>query len=172
MELAGDALPGDLEALRALALRLQQELVETGKMAANLEAERDALTCERDALALDNERLAEINARLEHYLARLRRLTFGRRSEQMDPDQLQLALEDTEQAIAEALAEKPSWIARPGGPGHQGRPAGEPRCPSICRKSTWSSSLRARHAPAVAGLCTPSVKTSPSVWTSCRSNTG
>ena len=102
MELAGDALPGDLEALRALALRLQQELVETGKVAADLEAERDALTCERDALALDNERLAEINARLEHYLARLRRLTFGRRSEQMDPDQLQLALEDTEQAIAEA----------------------------------------------------------------------
>ena len=57
MELAGDALPGDLEALRALALRLQQELVETGKVAADLEAERDALTCERDALALDNERL-------------------------------------------------------------------------------------------------------------------
>lgn len=122
MELAGDALPGDLEALRALALRLQQELVETGKVAADLEAERDALTCERDALALDNERLAEINARLEHYLARLRRLTFGRRSEQMDPDQLQLALEDTEQAIAEALAEKDQLDRKAGRP-RSSRPA-------------------------------------------------
>ena len=62
MELAADALPGDLEALRALALRLQQELVETGKVAADLEAERDALTCERDALALDNDAVTRIKS--------------------------------------------------------------------------------------------------------------
>src|SRR5262245_33961571 len=35
----------------------------------------------------------------------LRRAQFGRRSERLDPDQMQLALEDIETAIAEAVAQ-------------------------------------------------------------------
>src|SRR5262249_4954896 len=38
--------------------------------------------------------------RLRHLLRQLQRAHFGRRSEKLDPDQLQLALEDIEQAIA------------------------------------------------------------------------
>ncbi|MBP7650385.1 MAG: transposase [Phenylobacterium sp.] len=88
MEIAADALPEDLEALRAMALGLQQKLAQSDQITADL-------VVERDALASDNARLAELNTRLEHFLARLRRLSFGKSSERMDPDQLQLALEDT-----------------------------------------------------------------------------
>ena len=36
----------------------------------------------------------------------MQRLQFGRRSEKLDPDQLNLALEDLEQAVAESEAEQ------------------------------------------------------------------
>jgi transposase len=40
------------------------------------------------------------NARLRHLLRQLQRAQFGRRSEKLDPEQLLLAFEDIEQAIA------------------------------------------------------------------------
>jgi transposase len=80
-------LPADADALRALVLAMM--------------AEREALTAERDALQAQNERLA-------HLLLTLRRLQFGRKAERLPDEQLQLGLEDLEQAIAqeEAQAEK------------------------------------------------------------------
>jgi transposase len=84
MNSALEALPGDVTALRAM-------LVEAW-------AERDA---ERD----QNTRLAAQNDRLRHLLRQLQRLQFGRRSEKLDPDQLNLAFEDLEQAVAESEAE-------------------------------------------------------------------
>jgi len=64
-------------------------------------AEREALTAGRDTLQAQNERLA-------HLLLKLRRLQFGRKAERLPDEQLQLGLEDLEQAIAqeEAQAEK------------------------------------------------------------------
>jgi transposase len=56
-------------------------------------AERDAALAERD------QALSQID-RLRHLLRQLQRAQFGRRSEKLDPDQLGLALEDVEQAIA------------------------------------------------------------------------
>lgn len=44
------------------------------------------------------------NARLRAIIEALQRHQFGRRSEQLDPDQLQLGLEDTETALAQAEA--------------------------------------------------------------------
>ena len=49
------------------------------------------------------EREAE-NEKLRLLVQRLLRHRFGRRSEQLDPDQLQLGLEDLEQAVAEGEA--------------------------------------------------------------------
>ena len=46
------------------------------------------------------------NDRLRHLIRQLQRLRFGRRSEKLDPDQLNLALEDVEQAIAETEAQQ------------------------------------------------------------------
>jgi transposase len=79
--------PIDIEALHALL--------------ATARAERDAAIAERDQALLQNDRL-------RHLLRQLQRAQFGRRSEKLDPEQLLLALEDIEQAIAanEADADK------------------------------------------------------------------
>ena len=70
-------LPDDVDALRALVLEQAREL---------------------DALKLFK---AEVE-RLKAIIDALQRHRFGRRSEQLDPDQLQLALEEVETALAEA----------------------------------------------------------------------
>lgn len=84
MTSAPDSLPTDVQALQALLL-----------------AERARHADELAAARSEAERLTAI-------IKELQRHRFGRRSEQLDPDQLALALEDVEQAIAaaEAAAEK------------------------------------------------------------------
>jgi hypothetical protein len=77
-------LPTDIEVLQA---RLATAL-----------AERDAAIVERDQVLSQNERL-------RHLLHQLQRAQFGRRSEKLDPDQLNLAFEDIEQAIAATEAD-------------------------------------------------------------------
>src|SRR6516164_7778181 len=74
-----DQLPNEIDALQALV--------------ATARAERDAAIAERD------HALSQMD-RLRHLLRQLQRAQFGRRSEKLDPDQLQLAIEDIEQAIA------------------------------------------------------------------------
>jgi hypothetical protein len=77
-------LPVDVEALQALLVAAV--------------AERDAALAERDQALLQNDRL-------RHFLHQLQRAQFGRRSEKLDPEQFNLALEDIEQAIAANEAE-------------------------------------------------------------------
>ena len=77
---APDTLPDDVAALRALVL---------------------TAWAERDAERAENGRLADQNDRLRHLIGQLQRMQFGRRSEKLDPDQFNLALEDLEQAVAE-----------------------------------------------------------------------
>ncbi len=85
MDTALDTLPDDADALKAMVLQARAET-------ATLRAEHD--------------RLRELNERLQHIVAQLQRLKFGPRSEKLDPDQLQLGLEDLEQAHAEVEAEE------------------------------------------------------------------
>jgi transposase len=87
-----EALPDDTAALRALVLTAW--------------AERDAERAEKARLADERDRLAGQNDRLRHFIRQLQRMQFGRRSERLDPDQLNLALEDLEQAIAATEAEQ------------------------------------------------------------------
>jgi transposase len=79
-----DPLPTDIELLQALV--------------AATRAERDAAIAERDRVLAQNDRL-------QHLLHQLQRIQFGRRSEKLDPDQLNLAFEDIEQAIAGSEAQ-------------------------------------------------------------------
>jgi len=87
-------LPTDIDALHAL-IRAERTAL------ASVMAARDAAFAERDQLAARN-------AKLEHILAEIRRAHFGRKSERISEDQLALALEDLEAALAkdEAKDEK------------------------------------------------------------------
>ena len=78
-------LPEDVAALRALLLEAWSE---------------------RDAERAENARLAGQNDRLRHLIRQLQRMQFGRRSEKLDPDQLNLGLEDLEQALAAEEADQ------------------------------------------------------------------
>lgn len=49
--------------------------------------------------------LSEENDQLRHLLRQFQRMRYGRRSERLDPDQMQLVLEDTETAVAERAAQ-------------------------------------------------------------------
>src|SRR3954466_12198659 len=87
MNSASEPLPNDVAALHAMLVTAW--------------AERDAERAEKAQLAAECNQLASQNDRLRHLIRQLQRLRFGRRSEKLDPDQLNLALEDIEQAIAE-----------------------------------------------------------------------
>ena len=82
MNSAPAPLPNDVAVLRAM-------LVEAW-------AERAAERAEKVRLAAERDQLAGQNDRLRHLIRQLQRLQFGRRSERLDPDQLNLALEDLE----------------------------------------------------------------------------
>ena len=96
-----DDLPTDPEALRAL------------------------LIAERAQHAAELARIASEQERLRAIIAALQRNRFGRRSEQLDPDQLGLALEDLEQAVAAAAAREEQAAvpaAKPAGAPTPGQP--------------------------------------------------
>jgi transposase len=80
------------------APQLSTDIATLQALLAQARAERDAALAERDHLQSQNDRL-------QHLLRQLQRAQFGRRSEKLDPDQLHLALEDIEQAIAATEAE-------------------------------------------------------------------
>jgi transposase len=92
--LDADTLPADPDALRALLLA---ERARHAEAVARIEQERDAAVGE--------------SARLRAIIQALQRHRFGRRSEQLDPDQLALGLEDTEQALSAVEAKEDA--ARP-----------------------------------------------------------
>src|SRR4051794_18858880 len=92
MNSASEPLPNDVAALHAMLVTAW--------------AERDAERAEKAQLAAECNQLASQNDRLRHLIRQLQRLQFGRRSEKLDPDQLNLALEDIEQAVAETEAEQ------------------------------------------------------------------
>jgi transposase len=81
-----EILPDDIAALRALVVAAR--------------AERDAERAEKARLIEERDQLAGQNDRLRRLIRQLQRMQFGRRSEKLDPDQFNLALEDLEQAVA------------------------------------------------------------------------
>jgi transposase len=81
---ASDTLPDDIDVLRAL-----------------IRAERAA----HAAVVAERDTLAARNARLDAIIQEIRRAHFGRKSERITDDQLALALEELETALAKAEAE-------------------------------------------------------------------
>lgn len=81
MHEAAATLPDDIEALKAMLL-----------------AERVSKTAQVAELSQRNERL-------ERLIAEFKRALFGKRSEKLEPDQMELALEDIETALTACEAE-------------------------------------------------------------------
>ena len=82
MALSVDDLPNDIETLKALLVAAH--------------AATDAADARAAALATEVDRLTERAERLDHIVSVLRRAQFGRRSERITDDQIELALEDVE----------------------------------------------------------------------------
>src|SRR5947199_10585947 len=130
MSLALDDLPRDPD-------WLLQQLQQVAEVAATersrniaLEIERDTVMAERDAAQAEIEKLRLL-------IRQLQRGRFGRRSERLDPDQLQLGLEDLGQAVAAAEAAQEEAAARSGGA--LGRPARVGATWAPCRRTCRGS---------------------------------
>src|SRR3954452_21143462 len=109
MSLALDDLPRDPDwLLQQLQQVAEVAAIERSRNIA-LEIERDTVMTERDAAQAEIEKLRLL-------IRQLQRNRFGRRSERLDPDQLQLGLEDLEQAAAAAEAAQEEVTARSGTP--------------------------------------------------------
>ena len=109
MDAGLDTLPDDVETLRAMLLAERAKLVPAEALQAQLQAQNEqnkALRAERLRLEDRVAVLEAQNERYEHIIAQLRRLQFGARSEKFDKDQLQLALEDLQQGLAEIEGEE------------------------------------------------------------------
>ena len=97
-----------------------------------------AATMQRDAQVTE---LTAENDKLHAVIHKLLRHRFGRRSEQLSPDQLKLAIEDLEQEVAEREAAEDAADAVRGRSGSAAAPpthgAISARCRRICHATKW-----------------------------------
>src|SRR3954453_7296981 len=97
MSLALDELPRDPDRLLLMAQRMVEVIAQHNASIVSLQTERDAAQSRYEAAQAEIEKLWLL-------IRQLQRGQFGRRSEKLDPDQLQLGLEDLEQTVAAAEA--------------------------------------------------------------------
>src|SRR5215207_7740538 len=119
MSLALDDLPRDPDRLLLMLQQMAEVTAGERSRTTALEIERDTILAERDAARTERDLIreerdaaqAEIE-KLRLLIRQLQRGQFGRRSEKLDPDQLQLGLEDLEQTVAAAEAAQEEVVAR------------------------------------------------------------
>src|SRR5215208_7195122 len=97
MPLVLDDLPRDPDRLLQHLQQMTEVIATQNASFLLLQAKHDAVLVERDAAQAEIEKLRLL-------IRQLQRGQFGRRSERLDPDQLQLGLEDLEQTAAAAEA--------------------------------------------------------------------
>lgn len=128
-------------------------------------AKRDAAIAERD------QTLSQMD-RLQHLLRQLQRAQCGLHSEKLHPEQLQLVIEDFEQAIGSEeaahdgkdTASHPACYAAPRQPLVRFRPPciSSVRRPHGASKSCWQSSVIVTHPKYASRACADGVVQSPS----------
>ncbi len=94
----------DHDKIRAALIAALAESAKTGLELNAVKTERDTLRAERDTNQAQHAEAAAEVEKLHNLVEQLRRTLYGSRSEKLDPDQLQLAFEDLEQAIGTAKA--------------------------------------------------------------------
>src|ERR671910_1236231 len=112
MVLALDDLPRDHQLLlQQLQQTMEVVTTQRSRMAA-LEIEHATALAERDAVCAERDAAQAELEKLRLLIRQLQRGRFGRRSEKLDLDQLQLGLEDLEQTVAAAEAAQEEAAAR------------------------------------------------------------
>src|ERR671910_1043188 len=104
MPLALDDLSRDPDQLLCHLQQMTEVVARQNASLASLQAERDTVLAEPDLIREKHDAAQAEIEKLRLLIRRLQRGQFGRRSERLDPDQLQLGLEDLEQAAAAAEA--------------------------------------------------------------------
>src|SRR5215213_6959928 len=119
MSLVLDDLLQDPDRLLQHLQRMTEVVVQQNALLASLQAEHNAVLAERDAVRTEHDLVCEEREAAQAEIEKLRLLIrqlqrgqFGRRSERLDPDQLQLSLEDIEQTVAAAEAAQEEVAAR------------------------------------------------------------
>src|ERR671916_931455 len=112
MSLALDDLPRDPEWLLQQLQQMAEVVASERSRNIALEIERDTALTERDALRAEHDAAQAEIEKLRLLIRQLQRGRFGRRSEKLDPDQLQLGLEDLEQTVAAAEVAREEGAAR------------------------------------------------------------
>ena len=108
-----DDLPSD-------PLLLKQKLIETTSIIAKVSAEKVALADERNVAIAQRDSALQENEKLLLILSQYKRALFGRRSEKMDADQLQLLLSGNEASVVAGAANE---NAAADGAGNDTKPA-------------------------------------------------
>src|SRR3954467_9669373 len=155
MSLALDELLRDPDRLPQIMQQMTEVIVSERSRATALEIERDAALVERDAArsecGLVREERDAAQAEIEKLrllIRQLQRGRFARRSEKLDPDQLQLGLEDLEQTVAAAEAAQEEVAAR----------NSTPRTPRVRRRNLGALPA---HLPRIETLVDVEDKTCP-----------
>jgi hypothetical protein len=135
MSLMLDDLPRDPDRLLHHLRQMIEVVASERSRITTLEIERDTVLAERDAARTERDLVREERdaahveiEKLRLLIRQLQRGRFGRRSERLDPDQLQLGLEDLEQTAAAAEAAQEEVAAR----------NSTPRTPRVRRRNLGS----------------------------------
>jgi transposase len=147
------ALPNNVAALRSLVIDLQ----------ARLQSRDDTLQAREAQLQAGQQELVYLRTwieRLKLELARLRRMQFGRSSEQLSAriEQLELIVEEFEASAAQKTMTAPRTPAR--------KPCAS-RCLRTCRARRWFTPPQTLVRIA-APRCSASARMSPRCWSMCR----
>src|SRR3712207_3182026 len=115
MSLVLDDLPRDPDHLLQMLQQMTEVVTQQDASLLSLQEERDTVLAERDTVRTELDAAQAAIEKLRLLIRQLQRGQFGRRSEKLDPDQLQLGLEDLEQATAavEAAQETAAGRATP-----------------------------------------------------------
>src|ERR671921_1773163 len=100
MSLALDDTPRDADQLLHQLRQMAEVIAQQNVALVSLQAEHGTVLAERDAVCAERDAAQAEIEKLRLLIRQLQRGRFGRRSEKLDPDQLQLGLEDLEQATA------------------------------------------------------------------------
>src|SRR5215218_4416287 len=116
MSLVLSDLPRDHDQLLCQLQQMTEVVTRQNASLVSLQAKYDTVLIELDTLRAEHDAAQSEVEKLRFLIRQLQRGQFGRRSERLDPDQLQLGLEDLEQTVATAEAAQEEVAARNGTP--------------------------------------------------------